>query len=476
MSKFKTYLFRILLIIAFGGVLVVAVYYLPYTLSFVCLILTVSLFLRLRPPYSFYFCPFPIVAGAISPFLVVLGAFGAGLGWFYQAPVAVVAGLLGMAIATIYILWVTVPQPDFTAAFGKDWQRQIPPAPASHLLKRRWNLGLPRTGEPLWERDIPFWTIPGTARKLLCDLWQPPAGVAHSGLAFVYLHGSAWYLLDKDVGTRPFFRQLAAQGHVIMDVAYRLGPEVDIYGMVGDVKRAVAWMKANAGRYGVNPERIVLAGASAGGHLALLAAYTPDHPRLTPSDVLGDDLSVRGVVSYYGPTDLRACYEHLAQKRLIGLPKVEIGLPGSAEMKKSFTDAGRLDMLLGGHLHEVPEVYELASPVTHVQPGCPPTLLIQGEPDIIAPISATRALHRKLVECGVPAINIVYPLTNHAFDLILPQISPPAQASLYEVERFLALISALPESLLPDDRLPATQALDPTAAGSMAHSGSDAGF
>ena len=122
------------------------------------------------------------------------------------------------------------------------------------MLKRRWNLRLPHTGEPRWEQDIPFWTIPGTDRKLLCDIWQPPAGVPPSGLAFVYLHGSAWWILDKDLGTRPLFRHLAAQGHVIMDVAYRLCPEVDIYGMVGDVKRAVAWMKANGAHYQVNPE------------------------------------------------------------------------------------------------------------------------------------------------------------------------------------------------------------------------------
>jgi acetyl esterase/lipase len=225
-----------------------------------------------------------------------------------------------------------------------------------------------------------------------------------------------------------------------MDVAYRLCPEVDIYEMVGDVKRAVAWMKDNAERYNVNPDRIVLGGASAGGHLALLAAYAPAHPQLTPQDLQGNDLQVRAVVSYYGPTDLRACYEHLDQKRLIGLPGVEIGLPGSAEMEKSIQDAGRLDMLLGGHLHQVPEIYELASPITHVHPGCPPTLLIQGEPDVIAPVAATRALYRRLVECGVPAINVVYSLTNHAFDLLLPQVSPSAQAALYEMERFLALM------------------------------------
>ena len=308
------------------------------------------------------------------------------------------------------------------------------------MLKRRWSLGWPRTGEPCWERDIPFWTIPGTDRKLLCDVWQPPEGAARSGLAFVYLHGSGWYVLDKDMGTRPMFRHLADQGHVVMDVSHRLMPEVDIYGMVGDVKRAVAWMKANAARYQVNPERIVLGGGSSGGHLALLAAYAPDDPRLTPQDVEGRNLSVQAVVSFYGPTDLRACYNHLNQTRLIGLPKVEIGQPGAATMEKKLWDAGRLDTLLGGHLHQVPEIYALASPVTHVNMGSPPTLLVQGEPDVIAPVAATRELYQRLIECGVPTVNIVYPLTNHAFDLLLPQVSPPAQAALYELERFLALM------------------------------------
>jgi acetyl esterase/lipase len=409
-----------------------------YTLSFTCLILSASQFLRLRAPFGFY----QIIPGSISPILVVLGALGAGLGWFYHVPVAVAAGLLGMGISLSYIVRVTAPQPGFALAFGKDWQRKISPTQASRLLKRRWNIGLPQTGEPLWERDIPFWTIPGTDRKLLCDVWQPPEGVTRSGLAFVYLHGSAWYLLDKDFGTRPFFRQLAAQGHVIMDVAYRLCPEVDIYGMIGDVKRAVAWMKANAARYQVNPERVVLGGGSAGGHLALLAAYTPQHPWLTPPDVQGRDLSVRAVASYYGPTDLRAVYEHTRQKQWAKqLPKVEIGQPGAATTKKSMRDVGRLDILLGGHLDEIPEIYESASPVSHVGPGCPPTLLIQGEPDIFAPVAATCELHRRLVECGVPAVNIVYPLTNHAFDLLLPPISPPSQAALFYLERFLALMA-----------------------------------
>ena len=412
-----------------------------YVLSFLCLLLNCSMFVRLKPPFSFFFVMFPLAAGNLSPFLVILGLAGAGLGWLAHAPVAIAAGLLSAGISVTYIALATTPQPGFDLAFGKDWKARISPSSESRMIKRRWSMRLPRTGEPIWERDVPFWTIPGTDRKLLCDIWQPPDGVVRSGLAIIYLHGSGWWILDKDYGTRPFFHQLAALGHVIMDVAYRLCPEVDIYEMVGDVKRAVAWMKANADRYQVNPERIVLGGASAGGHLSLLAAYAPYHPLLTPPDVKESDLSVRAVVSYYGPTDLRACYQHTDQARLINLSKVEVGLPGAADMKKSMTDAGRLDTLLGGHLNEVPEIYELASPVTHVRADCPPTLLIQGESDIITPAAATRELYRRLVNCGVPAVNIMYPLTNHAFDLLLPHTSPPAHAALYDLERFLALMA-----------------------------------
>lgn len=56
----------------------------------------------------------------------------------------------------------------------------------------------------------------------------------------VYLHGSAYCIWDKDFGTHPPFRHLAAQGQVVVDVAYRLFPETDIPGMVEDAKRAVA--------------------------------------------------------------------------------------------------------------------------------------------------------------------------------------------------------------------------------------------
>jgi acetyl esterase/lipase len=221
-----------------------------------------------------------------------------------------------------------------------------------------------------------------------------------------------------------------------MDVAYRLVPEVDIYGMVGDVKRAIAWMKDNAERYCVNPGKIVLGGSSAGGHLAMLAGYAPHHPELTPEELKSVDLSVRGIVALYGSNDLVMGWD--AYNLPPDLPLVPVGTE-IADKKLNF--AGRVDILLGGSPVEVPDMYQLACPTTHVHPEAPPTLLIQGDKDFIVPIAGTYDLYTKLVESGVPAINVIFPWTDHIFDLVLPHVSPSAQAALYDVDRFLALMS-----------------------------------
>jgi len=195
-------------------------------------------------------------------------------------------------------------------------------------------------------------------------------------------------------------------------------------------------MKTNASRHGVDPERIVLGGGSAGGHLALLAAYAPQHPELTPEDVKSADLSVSGVISYYGPTDILATYQFTNQHKYADWSPVPVG----PDTPRSMGNFGRIDTLLGGHPEQVPDMYELASPITHVHPGCPPTLLIQGKQDLVVPVNAASSLYTKLVESGVPAINVVFPWTAHGFDLLFPQINPPAQSAMYDVDRFLALI------------------------------------
>ena len=412
---------------------------LAYILSGLSLLMSVLFLIPLKIPRGFMVILPKMAGGALSPYWAIMGVVGAEIGWVYQALWAIPMGIVGAGMMIWYVWRCTRDHTGFEEAFGAGWSDQILPQQAKHMAQKRWTwfLKMKASPEPSWERDIPFWTIPGTDRQLLCDVWRPGDGNV-SGLAFVFFHGGAWYLFDKDFYTRAFFRHLVAQGHTVMDVAYRLCPEVDIYGMIGDVKRAIAWMKANASRYGVNPEKIALGGNSVGGHLALLAAYTPQHPELTPEDVRSADLSVCGAVSYYGPTDLLAAYEHENQQQFVGLPPVPIGK--SLDSKEIMRIVGRFDIVFGGHPQDALDTYQLASPVTHVHSGCPPTLLIQGDKDLLVPVDTTRALYTKLVESGVPAINIVFPWTDHGFDMLLPQISPPAQSALYDVDRFLALL------------------------------------
>ena len=94
-----------------------------------------------------------------------------------------------------------------------------------------------------------YHTVPG-------DEWQSPdtplllrsvaAAERHtpSGLAILYVHGGGYYTTAKDFGTRAFFRHLVHQGHMAMDINYRLGPQANLFDMLSDVQHAVAWLKA----------------------------------------------------------------------------------------------------------------------------------------------------------------------------------------------------------------------------------------
>src|SRR6266496_546859 len=270
---------------------------------------------RWRPVGLYLFVP-KLAAGAYSPFIAAAGLLLALVGgligsWWLAVP----AGLAAVA-AAIVVVRLGLLRADLAAALGPDWSGRIPSQRRARMVGRWWRGRLPTTPEPRLHQDVVFATVPGTGRRLLCDVWQPPTDIPASGLAVVYLHGSAWYILDKDVGTRPLFRHLAAQGHVIMDVAYRLFPETDIPGMVADAKRAVAWLTTHAADLEIRPDRIVLAGGSAGGHLALLAAYAHDDPTLTPAELAGSDPRVCAVVSLYGQADLAAHYHHTGQAKV----------------------------------------------------------------------------------------------------------------------------------------------------------------
>jgi len=202
----------------------------------------------------------------------------------------------------------------------------------------------------------------------------------------------------------------------------------------------------------MNTDFVAVTGGSAGGHLALLAGYTPGHPELTPDDLRDANTTVRGIFAYYGATEMNAVLKHaslmMPDKPSRGI-EIALSLLSSImniSVKDSVEDLGwfsasmMIGNPMGGKPEEVPEVYELASPITHANSDCPPTLLLQGEHDIIIPANAVRELHQRLVEVGVPSIYVEFPQTNHGFELIFPQVSPSAHAALHDLDHYLALM------------------------------------
>jgi acetyl esterase/lipase len=239
-------------------------------------------------------------------------------------------------------------------------------------------------------------------RALQLDLYQPwePTDAAPG---VVVVHGGSWHHGDS-AQTPALNSYLAARGYVVAAINYRLAPGHRFPAARDDVLAAIAYLKARAGDFGLDPQRLALLGRSAGGQLALLVAYTADDP------------AVRGVISFYAPTDLRYGYQHPARKAVIdGIPLTE--------------------SYLGGSPTTIPDIYDAASPITFAD-AAPPTLLIHGGRDeLVAPIQSER-LAARLQAAGRPHCYLRLPWATHGCDINFS--GPSGQVSTYAIERFLA--------------------------------------
>jgi acetyl esterase/lipase len=429
---------------------------LAIAVSFVLLLWCSLLFVPFRwRPAGIYLITEKALAVAYAPFIAAIATAVAVVGAGYRSWwIAVPAGLAA-AGALVVVVRVGSVRVDLTGVLGADWDERIPSRLRRQMVHQRWTGPIAKSPQPRLRQDVAFATVPDDGRVLLCDVWQPPVGVAPSGVAVVYLHGSGYVIFDKDFATRPLFRHLAAQGHVIVDVAYRLYPETDVPGMAADALRAVAWVRERASELGVHPDRIVLAGGSSGGHLSLLAGYGPDAPALTPPELAGCDLRVRAVASLYGQVGLDSMYWHNGQDKTCRPddPQPDWTAPPSRMLVRLFganaarlrlqffSSGGRSDWLVGGTPDAVPERYAQASALTYVDAQCPPTLLMHGTHDEMAPVAAVRQLQARLEQAGVPVTAAYLPHTDHMFDLVAMRWSPPARVAVYALERFLAVIS-----------------------------------
>lgn len=136
----------------------------------------------------------------------------------------------------------------------------------------------------------------GTANRL--DVYRHRAHPAASPV-LIHLHGGRFAGGRKDREARPLLYRLASQGWVCISANYRLRPAAAFPDQLVDVKQVIAWVREHASSYGIDPTTVFVAGSSAGGHLASMAALTPNEPTFQPGfeDV---DTSVTAAISLYG--------------------------------------------------------------------------------------------------------------------------------------------------------------------------------
>ena len=217
--------------------------------------------------------------------------------------------------------------------------------------------------------DIRYAEVDG--HELLLDLYLPEE-VKLPPLV-VWVHGGAWRSGSKS--HMPLI-DLLKNGFAVASVDYRLSPVAKFPAQVHDCKAAVRFLRGSAEEYGVNAERIGIAGSSAGGHLVALIGVTNNHKTLEGDIGDHDDQSssVQAVVDYFGPTNFMTI---LKQSTPHGL---SVRVPA-------------LNLLLGDEPDKIPDLARLASPVFHVDADDPPLLLIHGDQDPQVPINQSHELH-----------------------------------------------------------------------------------
>ena len=209
--------------------------------------------------------------------------------------------------------------------------------------------------------------------------------------AVVCIHGGGFRAGHRDA-YNALCLKLAERGYVAMTVSYRLAPKYQFPAAVHDVKAAVRWLRANAQKYHVDPDRIGTTGGSAGGHLAQFLAVTAGVPEFEGTGGHPDQSSaVRCVVNVYGPSDFTQSYG------------------------KSVDAAEVLPLFLGGNVEQERRRHILASPLYWVTPRAAPTLCIHGTEDKYVAHEQAVWLIDRLKAAEVPAELLTLPGAGHGF-------------------------------------------------------------
>ncbi len=232
------------------------------------------------------------------------------------------------------------------------------------------------------QANIPYPTLAGPPERL--DIYTPATPAPPGGWpVIVAIHGGGWRRLSKDGYGPRIASAFVPNGYVVIAPNYALSgrgrPSWPTN--LQDVRSVVSWIRSEAPALGIDPNRIVAMGESAGGNLAELLGTDPG----TSAS------SVDAVIAFSAPSDLFSLH---ARSPLAGLAAAQF---------------------LGGLPRQVPSEYAAASPIDHVAPGDPPMFLVHGRQDPLVPVGQSRAMAGALTASGVPH-QLVLVNGGHALD------------------------------------------------------------
>lgn len=260
-------------------------------------------------------------------------------------------------------------------------------------------------------RDLAY--VDDGDRRHRLDIYRPRAvdgtGSVSRAPVLLQIHGGAWVIGAKEQQGLPLMYQLAQHGWVCVAINYRLSPRATWPDHLVDCKRALAWVKEHIAELGGDPERVVVTGGSAGGHLAAMIGLTANDQRFQPG-FEAIDTSVRAFVPMY------AVYDFTDRE----------GIRGRRDPLRR-----ALERLIVKRVRsEEFEIFDLASPMSHVRDGVPPCFVVHGALDTLAPVEEARHFVGLLRAVSTePVAYAELPGAHHAFDVF------PSIRSLIAVDR-----------------------------------------
>lgn len=239
--------------------------------------------------------------------------------------------------------------------------------------------------------NVTYLTANGMDLKL--DVYTPRSTNLPPNATIVFIHGGGWVQGNKDGATLTLLPYLA-MGLSVVNVQYRLARVSPAPAAVEDCRCALRWVVRNAKTYNLDPNRIVIAGPSAGGHLALTTGMLGASSEFDrPCAGAPVEPKVAAIVNWFGITDVAD---------LLDGPN-----------KKPFPENWPYAVEWLGNAPNRDDLARRVSPLTYVRPGLPPILTIHGDKDPLVPYQHAVRLHEALKKAGVPNEFLTIPGGSH---------------------------------------------------------------